>query len=79
MLYALAGTAGYFVNDLYVLLATRALLGVAVGGIMTAISATITDWFEGARRASFLGPQQAFASLGGVIFLPLAGVLAAVD
>lgn len=79
VLYALAGTAGYFVDDLYVLLATRALLGAAVGGIMTAVSAMITDWFEGPRRASFLGLQQAFASLGGVIFLPLAGLLAAVD
>ncbi|MET9859057.1 MFS transporter [Streptomyces smyrnaeus] len=78
-LYAVSGTAGFFATDLYVLLATRALLGVAVGGIMTAVSATITDWFEGARRASFLGLQQAFASLGGVVFLPLGGILAGVD
>ncbi|WP_078888414.1 MFS transporter [Streptomyces sclerotialus] len=79
VLYAVSGTAGFFATDLYVLLATRALLGVAVGGIMTAVSATVTDWFEGARRASFLGLQQAFASLGGVVFLPLGGVLAGVD
>ncbi|MBO8188915.1 MFS transporter [Streptomyces spirodelae] len=79
VLYAVSGTAGFFATNLYVLLATRVLLGVAVGGIMTAISATITDWFEGARRASFLGLQQAFASLGGVVFLPLGGVLAGVD
>ncbi|MGW7519788.1 MFS transporter [Streptomyces sp. NPDC054796] len=78
VLYAVSGTAGFFATDLYVLLATRALLGVAVGGIMTAVSATVTDWFEGARRASFLGLQQAFASLGGVVFLPLGGVLAGV-
>lgn len=79
VLYAAGGTAGYFVTDLSLLVATRALLGIAIGGIMTAVSATITDWFDGPRRASFLGLQQAFASLGGVVFLPLAGVLAAVD
>ncbi|RZQ62170.1 MFS transporter [Amycolatopsis suaedae] len=79
VLYALSGTAGYFVDDLYLLLATRALLGVAVGAVMTAVSATITDWFDGPRRASFLGLQQMFASLGGVVFLPLAGVLATID
>lgn len=79
VLYAVSGTAGFFAPDLYVLLATRALLGVAVGGIMTAVSATITDWFDGARRVSFLGLQQAFASLGGVVFLPLGGILAGVD
>ncbi|MFG1790279.1 MFS transporter [Nocardia sp. NPDC049149] len=77
VLYALAGVAGYFVDALGVLLVTRALLGVAVGGIMTAVSATITDWFDGPKRASFLGLQQAFASIGGVVFLPLAGLLAA--
>ncbi|WP_410652420.1 MFS transporter [Amycolatopsis sp. cmx-4-54] len=78
VLYALSGTAGFFVNDLYLLLITRAGLGFAVGGIMTAVSTLITDWFSGERRASFLALQQAFASLGGVVFLPLAGVLATV-
>ncbi|MFI6294884.1 MFS transporter [Nonomuraea sp. NPDC050790] len=79
VLYAISGTAGFFVTDLYLLLVTRALLGIAVGGIMTAVSTTITDWFDGPRRASFLGLQQAFAGLGGVVFLPLAGLLAAVN
>lgn len=79
LLYAVTGTAGFFVDDLYLLLATRAGLGLAVGGIMTAVSATIIDWYAGPRRASFLGLQQAAASLGGVVFLPLAGVLASVN
>lgn len=79
VLYAATGTVGYFAADLWVLSATRALLGLAVGGVMTAVSATITDWFEGPRRASFLGLQQAVASLGGVVFLPLAGALATID
>lgn len=75
-LYAVSGTAGYFIADRPALLASRAVLGLAVGGVMTGISALITDWFEGAERARFLGLQQAFASLGGVVFLPIAGVLA---
>ncbi|KFU78139.1 Predicted arabinose efflux permease, MFS family [Amycolatopsis lurida] len=78
-LYAISGTAGFFVDDLFLLLVTRVGLGFAVGGIMTAVSTLITDWFSGERRASFLGLQQAFASLGGVVFLPLAGVLATVS
>ncbi|GGM85754.1 MFS transporter [Lentzea pudingi] len=79
VLYAVAGTAGYFVTSLPVLLVTRTLLGLAVGAVMTAVSALITDWFEGPERGRFLGFQQAAASLGGVVFLPLAGVLAATD
>ena len=76
VLYAVAGTAGLYVPGLIPLILTRIALGLAVGGIMTAISALITDLFEGAGRARFLGLQVAFASLGGVVFLPLAGVLA---
>lgn len=79
VLYAVAGTAALYVGDLRLLLGTRALLGVAVGAIMTAIGALITDWFDGPRRARLLGLQQAFASIGGVVFLPLAGLLAEVD
>ncbi|MFI6096252.1 MFS transporter [Lentzea sp. NPDC051213] len=79
VLYALSGTAGFFVSSLPVLLGTRTVLGLAVGGIMTSVSALITDWFDGPERGRFLGFQQAFASLGGVVFLPLAGVLAGVD
>ncbi|OXM50516.1 MFS transporter [Amycolatopsis alba DSM 44262] len=79
VLYAITGTAGFLADDLHLLLVTRAGLGLAVGGIMTAVSTLITDWFEGPGRASFLGLQQAFASLGGVVFLPLAGLLATVN
>ncbi|MET9631188.1 MFS transporter [Lentzea sp. NPDC006480] len=77
--YAITGTAGYFVDSLAVLLTTRTLLGLAVGGIMTSVSALITDWFEGPERGRFLGLQQAAASLGGVVFLPLAGILAGIN
>ncbi|MEV1169161.1 MFS transporter [Nonomuraea sp. NPDC049784] len=79
VLYTAAGTAALYVGDLRLLLVTRALLGVAVGGIMTAIGAMITDWFDGQRRTWYLGLQQAFASAGGIVFLPLAGLLAESD
>ncbi|QKW36734.1 MFS transporter [Actinomadura sp. NAK00032] len=75
VLYALAGTAGALAPGLGVLIATRALLGVAVGGIITAVTATLTDWFDGDLRARYLGLQQAAASLGGVVLLPVAGLL----
>ncbi|MER5644696.1 MFS transporter [Streptosporangium sp. NPDC002524] len=78
VLYAVSGTAGYLLTDLWSLLLSRALLGIAVGGVMTAVNAIITDWFDGPERASFLGLQQVFASLSGVLFLPLAGVLATI-
>lgn len=74
--YALTGTAGLYVTGLGSLLATRALLGLAVGAMTTAAGALLTDWFTGPRRATWMGYQQAAASLGGVVLLPLAGLLA---
>ncbi|MFC8046689.1 MFS transporter [Nocardia sp. NPDC057353] len=79
LLYAVSGTAGWFLTGLPALLGSRILLGIAVGAVMTAVAATLTDWYEGPRRALWLGRQQAAASLGGVVFLPLAGVLAGID
>lgn len=73
---AVAGTAGLLAADLGVLLATRAVLGLGVGAVTTAVGALLTDWFRGPRRAAYLGYQQAAASLGGVLLLPLAGLLA---
>jgi len=79
VLYAVSGTAGLFIDDLYLLLFSRIMLGIAVGAVMTIVGAVITDWYDGPQRARWLGLQQAFASLGGVVFLSLAGFLAEFD
>ncbi|MGB7341811.1 MAG: MFS transporter [Phototrophicaceae bacterium] len=76
ILYAFAGSAGYLIDNIWVLLMTRALLGIAVAGIMTTITTLIADYYSGEKRSSFLGIQGAFSGLGGVVFLSLGGVLA---
>ncbi|MGG5258337.1 MFS transporter [Phycicoccus avicenniae] len=75
VVYAVAGVAGAFVPSLTWLLVTRVLLGVGVAGVMTSVSTIITQAFRGERRSRLIGLQQTFASLGGVVFLPLAGWL----
>ncbi|GAA5511880.1 hypothetical protein Dcar01_00594 [Deinococcus carri] len=78
LLYALAGSSGLYAPNLWTLMLGRVLLGLAVGATMTAGSALVADLFAGQERARFLGLQSAFTSLGGVIFLPLGGLLASV-
>lgn len=78
VLYALAGSSGLYAPDLPALMLGRVLLGLAVGATMTAGSALAADLFVGEARARFLGFQSAFTSLGGVLFLPLGGLLAGV-
>ncbi len=79
IVYAVSGTAGLIVTDLAWLMVTRVALGVAVGAIMTSVSTTIVALWRGDERARLLGGQQVFASLGGVIFLSLAGWLSTIS
>lgn len=78
-LYAIAGTSGLYLSDLYAILAGRFALGVAVAGVMTAASAMIGDRLTGAARKTFLGRQAAFMSAGGVVFVPLGGLLTGIS
>ena len=76
LLYAFAGTTGLYVQSFFWLLAGRALLGIAVGGLITAIITLIGDYFEGEERNRFMGLQATFAGLGGLVFISSGGVLA---
>lgn len=74
--YVVAGSSGLFVQDLYVLLAGRALLGLVVAGVMVATTTLIAALYPPPSRDRVLGYQGAAMSLGGVVFLTLGGVLA---
>lgn len=78
VLYALAGGSGLVLGNLYAILAGRALLGVAVAGVMTSAIALIADYYSGEARARVLGLQAAFVGFGGVVFLTFGGLLAGV-
>lgn len=75
-LFAAGGLTGLFARTLPELLAGRVLVGAAMGGILTAGGAMVVDLFAPEERARFMARQSAAASLAGVAFMPLAGVLA---
>jgi len=74
--YAISGTLGYFLSDIYSILISRAVLGMAVGVSMTVVITLIADYFDGSERQKFVGMQVAFMSFGGIVFIGLGGVLA---
>lgn len=78
ILYGIAGSSGLYLDSLASILAGRALLGVAVAGIMTSATTLIADYYEGPARSQFMGWQAAFMSFGGVAFLTGGGALAEV-
>lgn len=76
VIYALAGSAGIYLNSLYGILISRALLGLAVSAIMTTSTTLIGDYFDGEARNRFMGLQGATMAMGGVIFIIIGGILA---
>ena len=79
IIYALAGTAGLYLNSLEAILASRLMLGLGVAAIMTAQAALVGDYFEGPERGRLMGYQMAATNIGGLVFVTTAGALAAHD
>lgn len=74
--YAIGGSSGYWVKNIYLILAGRALLGVSVGFSMTIVTTLVADYYQGISRQKFAGLQIAVMSIGGIIFVTLGGILA---
>lgn len=76
ILYGLAGTSGFVLDSLLGILVGRALLGLAVAGVMTGFTTLIGDYFDGDKLNQFMGYQAGFMGFGGVVFLLAGGYLA---
>ena len=79
VLYILAGAGCFFVNDIYTLLAMRALLGVSVGLIMPLSTGLLAYYFPPEEQAKLMGLSAAMNQMGGVVATLLAGLLATVE
>jgi MFS family permease len=73
---AVAGISGFFVETIGLLLAGRAILGIAVAGSMTSATTLIADYYEGPARSGFLGLQAGIMGLGAAFVLAVAGIMA---
>lgn len=76
LVYGVAGLSGFLIDRIDLLILSRAILGIAVAGIISISTTLIGDYFNATERARFLGLQGSFMALGGVVFLNLGGALA---
>jgi len=76
IIYGIAGTSGYITDSLTGILIGRAILGIAVAGIMSGFTTLIADYFSEQNLNKFMGYQAAFIGGGGMIFILVAGYLA---
>lgn len=79
LIYAIAGTSGYYVETIFLILVGRFFLGIAVAAIMTTVLTLIADYFYGNERASFMGIQGSFLAAGGMVYISAGGYLADLD
>ncbi|MBS0284932.1 MAG: MFS transporter [Proteobacteria bacterium] len=74
-IYAVVGLAPIFLTDLFAIIASRVLVGIAEAFIMVLTTTMIGDYFEGARRDKWLAAQTAVASVSALLFFNLGGIL----
>ncbi|WP_157756611.1 MFS transporter [Plantactinospora sp. KBS50] len=74
--FAAGGSSGFYLPDLYSILAGRIVLGIGVSLVMTTSVAIVADRYEGAERQRLLGRQISAGAFGGVLLLVGGGALA---
>jgi len=73
--YGLAGGSGLLINSFWVLLISRACLGIALAGIFTGINVLILNRYDGIDRDRVMGWRGSAQSFGGVIWPLIGGTL----
>ena len=79
LLYVVAGAGCFFVDDIYVLLLMRAILGISVGLIMPLSTGLLAYYFPPEEQARLMGLSAAMNQMGGVVATLLAGLLATIE
>lgn len=79
LLYVIAGAGCFFMNDIYLLLTMRALLGVSVGLIMPLSTGLLAYYFPPEEQARLMGLSAAMNQMGDVVATLLAGLLATIE
>ncbi len=74
-IFGLAGSAGLYLEDASLLLASRFVLGLATSGIVTSMIVLISEHYTPETRARVLGYQSASGAFFGVLTIEAAGRL----
>lgn len=73
--YAIFGSAGYVLDSIYLIILSRAILGLAVAGLLTTCTTLIGDYYRDSKLDRMMGLQSAFMGFGGIVFMVGSGVL----
>lgn len=79
VLWSISGMIGALWDNIYWILSTRAVFGIATAFVMTSASALVADYYVGEERRKALGLQGFATACGSALFMSLGGVLAHFD
>ena len=79
LIYIIAGTGCFFIDNINLLLVMRAFLGVSVGLIMPLSTGLLSYFYPPEKQARLMGLSAAMNQMGGVVGTLLAGVLASIE
>ena len=77
-IYVLSGAGAFFLDDIWLLLCFRALMGVSVGMIMPLSTGLLAYYFPPEEQAWLMGLSAAMNQMGGMVATFLAGMLAGI-
>jgi ACDE family multidrug resistance protein len=77
--YGLAGGAGLLIDSYWLLLASRACLGIALAGVFASINVLILNTYEGERRNRVMGWRGSAQSVGGILWPLIGGALGVIS
>lgn len=75
VLYGAAGGSGLFVTSYWVLIISRALLGVGIAAMLNSITVMILNIYKGEERNKIMGWRGSANTFGGIIWPLIGGIL----
>ena len=75
-IFSVAGSAGFYLTSLPLLLCARFILGIGIAGIICTTSALVISYYDGYTRTRVLGYQAASMGLGVLVLETSGGFLA---
>ncbi len=75
LVYGLCGLAPFVLDDLGQIIISRAGVGIAEAGVMTASTTLLGDYFRDKDRERWLVAQTAMASISAIVFIAVGGAL----
>jgi MFS family permease len=79
VIYGLGGGAGLFIDSFWLLIASRAVLGIGAAAIITSITVVILELYRNRERDKVMGWRGSAQSFGGLLWPLLGGLLGGIS